>query len=214
MGMNTYKHIIWDWNGTLFDDAWLCRGIVSGMLVKRNKPALSEERYMEVFDFPVKDYYQRAGFDFSKDSYEVLAAEFINEYESRRKDGSLRKGAIDVLHNFQNNGIKQWILSAYKTDTLKTLVSSFNIQHFFSGIYGLDNFYAAGKADIGRHMMKESGIEPEKTVMIGDTTHDYHVSQELGIDCYLIPGGHHSRARLEQCGCKVGSIEEIINFNL
>jgi phosphoglycolate phosphatase len=31
-----YKHIIWDWNGTLIDDAWLCVDIMNKILEKRN----------------------------------------------------------------------------------------------------------------------------------------------------------------------------------
>ncbi|MDH5646585.1 MAG: hypothetical protein OEZ01_11285, partial [Candidatus Heimdallarchaeota archaeon] len=30
-----YEHIIWDWNGTLLDDAWLCVEIMNSMLAKR-----------------------------------------------------------------------------------------------------------------------------------------------------------------------------------
>jgi phosphoglycolate phosphatase len=79
----------------------------------------------------------------------------------------------------------------------------FEIKEYFSGIYGLDNFYAAGKAGVGKVLMKETGCKPGETVMIGDTTHDFNVAKELGISCILIPGGHHSRKRLENTGAAV-----------
>ena len=56
-----YQHIIWDWNGTLFDDAGVCLDIMNGMLARRNLPHLTPERYEEFFDFPVIDYYRRVG---------------------------------------------------------------------------------------------------------------------------------------------------------
>ena len=31
-----YKHIIWDWNGTLVDDTWLFVDIMNGVLKNRN----------------------------------------------------------------------------------------------------------------------------------------------------------------------------------
>ena len=46
--------MIWDWNGTLLDDAWLCREIMNGQLRKRGLPVLSVERYEAIFDFPVE----------------------------------------------------------------------------------------------------------------------------------------------------------------
>ena len=57
-----YKHVIWDWNGTLLDDRWLCvEGINQGLL-KRGLPIISEKTYRKVFTFPVEDYYKKLGF--------------------------------------------------------------------------------------------------------------------------------------------------------
>ena len=36
-----------------------------------------------------------------------------------------------------------------------------------------------------------------------DTAHDHEVAVAMGIDCLLLPGGNHPRARLEQCGVPV-----------
>ena len=58
-----YKHIIWDWNGTLLDDTWLCVEGINQALIKRNLTPISEDRYREVFTFPVRDYYKKLGFD-------------------------------------------------------------------------------------------------------------------------------------------------------
>ena len=65
--MKNAKHIIWDWNGTLLDDKWLCVESINQALQKRNLPELSDDRYMEVFTFPVQEYYKAVGFDFDKE---------------------------------------------------------------------------------------------------------------------------------------------------
>ena len=49
MNLPPYRHLIWDWNGTLLDDAWLCREIMNGQLRRRGLPELSTERYEEKF---------------------------------------------------------------------------------------------------------------------------------------------------------------------
>jgi len=213
--MPKFTHIIWDWNGTLFDDAWLCRDVVNSMLISRNKPPLSEERYQEVFDFPVKDYYQRAGFDFSVDPYEILANKFISEYERRRGECRLRAGAKDVLEGIAEAGLGQSILSVYSQKTLDDVVASFGIPEYFIGIYGLDNHYAEGKIDIGRRMIAQASFKAERAVLIGDTTHDYEVACAIGASCILMPGGHHAKQRLLQCGVAVmDSLQEILNYLL
>jgi phosphoglycolate phosphatase len=198
--MARYDHVVWDWNGTLFDDAWLCRDIVNGLLAQHGKPALSEQRYQEVFDFPVRDYYRRAGFDFSRVPYEILANRFIEQYETRRGECRLRNGAMESLQRCRGLNVTQSILSVYPQRSLAGIVEALGIRGFFASLYGLENHYAAGKVEIGRRMMRETGHFPQRTVLVGDTTHDWEVAQTLGIGCVLMPGGHHARARLETCG--------------
>ena len=81
--INNYKHIIWDWNGTLVDDVWLVVEIMNKMLKKRHLPGIDSKKYREIFDFPVIKYYIKLGFDFSRESFEDLTIEFIGEYYDR-----------------------------------------------------------------------------------------------------------------------------------
>ena len=46
-----YKHIIWDWNGTLLDDRWLCVEGINQALVKRDLNPISENKYREILPF-------------------------------------------------------------------------------------------------------------------------------------------------------------------
>ena len=57
MKMKKYETVIWDWNGTLLDDVTLSLSIVNELLLEHNIPILTRERYREIFDFPVRLYY-------------------------------------------------------------------------------------------------------------------------------------------------------------
>jgi len=206
--LNDYKHIIWDWNGTLFDDASLTLSIMNGMLSKRGLPNLSKEIYADVFDFPVKDYYQEIGWDFEKHSFESLSDEFIFEYYRRHRECPLRDGAKDIL---RSNSIPQSILTASKQSDIDLLVKHFGLDDLFTGVNGLDNHHAAGKLEIGKKWVKELVIESKQILMVGDTTHDAELAKDLGMDCVLIVGGHQSRDRLEKCGVPVISeLQELV----
>ena len=78
--------ILWDWNGTLLDDVEICRAVLNGMLGRRGIAPVSLDRYREIFTFPIREYYRLAGFDFSRESYETLAEEYMRIYprEARR----------------------------------------------------------------------------------------------------------------------------------
>ena len=72
MESSKYTHVIWDWNGTLLDDNWLCVEVMNTLLSSRNLPLLTLERYRDIFDFPVKNYYEKLGFNFKKESFEIV----------------------------------------------------------------------------------------------------------------------------------------------
>ncbi len=201
--MKTYEHIIWDWNGTLFDDAWLCLEIINGLLDKYSLSRLSHEQYQEVFDFPVRTYYERLGFDFETHPFEKVATEFIAGYQRRRFECALQAGAREILDCIQRTGCSQSVLSAYPHARLLEIIDHFELGGYFSAIAGLSDHYAAGKAAIGALHLENLDIAPRQVLMIGDTLHDAEVARQLGVDCVCIPSGHHPRHRLSVCGVPV-----------
>ncbi|NDA09971.1 MAG: HAD family hydrolase [Verrucomicrobia bacterium] len=203
MHLGNYRHLIWDWNGTLLDDAWLCRDIMNGQLGRRGLPELSAERYETVFDFPVEKYYRAVGFDWSRESFQEAGTEFILEYEKRKKECSLQPGARELLAHITAKGWSQAVLSAYSHGTLEEFLGHFEIRHHFRTVTGNRDHYAAGKVEQGLRMLEDLHVAPRETLLIGDTTHDAEVAKAMGIDCVLVPCGHNSVARLQACGAPI-----------
>ncbi len=204
-----YKHIIWDWNGTLFDDAWLCLDIMNGLLQQRDLVPLTAERYQQVFDFPVIDYYRQLGFDFALEPFVTLSTEFMTAYNRRWPECRLRLGAREILQQILDQGLTQSILSASQETYLHQVLEHFELSHLFETVAGLDNHHAFGKLEIGQSFMAKNELDPREILFIGDTQHDYEVARTMGVACWLIHGGHQSYQRLAACGVRViGSFAE------
>jgi phosphoglycolate phosphatase len=201
----TYTHIIWDWNGTLLNDAWLCVEIMNGMLTERGLPLLTLDRYRAIFDFPVKDYYVLLGFDFEKEPFSEVGMEFMIRYNQRHDETDLHPEALSVLKTISGMGIPQSVLSAREENELRQEIKKLGIDSYFTRVYGLDDHYAHGKTDVGKKLIRDMGIPPSDLMFIGDTLHDAEVAAELGIRCVLIPNGHQSTERLKKSGLPVFS---------
>lgn len=197
------KHIVWDWNGTLFDDAHLCVDIMNGCLRRRGLPELTPERYRATFRFPVRDYYLDLGFDFEREPFEVSGTEFIEEYERRRFECGLRDGAEELLCRLRDEGFGQSVLSAYRQESLREMLDHFQLRALVEEALGLDDHYAFGKRDIGLRWIASRAAQRGQTVLIGDTAHDYEVAEAMGVRCLLMPCGHATRERLAACGAPV-----------
>jgi phosphoglycolate phosphatase len=191
-----YRHIIWDWNGTLLDDLELTIDIMNGLLRPRKLPLLDRSRYHELFDFPVRKYYEKLGFDLVGESFELLSVEFIEAYDRRRWEARLHAEAGDLLRGVLDAGVSQSILSAYRHSTLCEIVEHFGLTSRFLRLNGLDNIYAHSKVELGRTWLAELALPPDQILLVGDTLHDFEVAEALGVDCVLIADGHHPAERL------------------
>ena len=211
--MKSIKHVIWDWNGTLFDDVELCREIINGILTRRNLNSLSLDDYRNIFTFPVQNYYEAAGLDFNKYTFELLGKEWMDEYESRKKECSLHKNSLEVLEYLNKKGIQQSILSAYSQHTLEEIVRQFEIDKYFSNLVGLDHIYATSKVDNGKKLIAKIKEDKREVLFIGDTVHDFEVANEIGVECILIADGHQEKQKLEDCGVQVFDSLNKIPFN-
>jgi phosphoglycolate phosphatase len=197
------RNIIWDWNGTLLNDLGVCVDSINLLLDRRNIPVLDVDRYLDIFTFPVKDYYVKAGFDFSGETFETVAVEFMDHYLELVRKAGLHSGARGTLKWFSESGREQIILSAMEHKELVKLVKENGIEEYFRHIFGIDDHLAHGKLALASTAIKKTGFKKEETCLIGDTLHDAEVATELGINCLLIADGHQSEIRLKTSGYPV-----------
>ncbi len=206
-----YKHIIWDWNGTLLNDSWLSVAVINKVLSKRNMPTIDHDHYTRIFGFPVIDYYARLGFDFETESFEIIGTEFIDGYEAQKFELELHNDTRQVLKSLKDQGVTHSILSAYKQSFFEELIDHFELADMFLKVIGLDNHYAHSKVENGVQWMSELPYDKAEVLFVGDTAHDFEVAEAIGVDCILIPGGHQTRTTLEKTGAIIlGSLEEVI----
>lgn len=196
-----YDTVIWDFNGTLVDDAML--GIVSAnrMLEARGLAVISGiEEYRERFFFPVEEYYRSLGFDFEKEPYKDLAAEWFGAYLTGEPTLMPMEEAAEALETVRSAGLRQIILSASESSLLRRQLDRFGFTDYFDEVIGGDNFLAGGKAETARARLGENN---HRCAMIGDTSHDFETAVAIGATPYLYCGGHESRERLKATGAVV-----------
>ena len=196
------NRVIWDFNGTLFDDVAIGIRATNKMLISRGySPIPSADAYREIFGFPIEDYYRRVGFDFSRHPSEVLAPEWVAEYDRLEPEAGLRDGAVAALAALRAAAIGLSLISATESNMLHRQLAGLGILEYFDDVVGNDNIHAVGKSQLvldwkGKHA-------DERVIMIGDTEHDFACASRAGFECLLVTGGHQSRTRLEGCGCAV-----------
>lgn len=198
-----WKHIIWDWNGTLLNDNWLSVAAMNVLLSRRQLPLLTRDKYVNIFTFPVSDYYQRLGFDFHKEPFTISGTEFIEEYNKRAFEPELHPLIRETILWLKERVVSHSILSASRQEILDRLVEYHQLTSLFMGVVGQEDHYARGKTEAGKAWLKKLPYRPREILFVGDTIHDGEVAKALGVECALVACGHNSYERLQDQGCPV-----------
>lgn len=209
-----YEYIIWDWNGTLLNDVDVNFEILNILLKRRSLPEFGgKEKYLDMFGFPIIDFYEKAGFDLVGERFEDIAREYSHLYDELFPTVELYEKAEEVLRFFFNAGVNQVIVSASQQRLLTHQVTLHGIDHYFDDILGMRDIYGKGKVSIARYWMAQKGLMGRQVLFIGDTLHDKEVADSIGCDCILVADGHNSKERLVSSGATVvDSIDEIIQL--
>jgi len=205
------NYLIWDWNGTLFNDVELCMQSINYLLKKEGLPLLRDkEAYQSVFQFPIIRYYEAVGFDFRKRSFEDLAEDYMKYYQPRSLTLSLHEDALTMLSYFEAAGYTQVLLSASKENYLLDQLAQYPIIHYFKDIIALDNFHAHSKAELAKQYADEQCSDRNRMIFIGDSVHDYEVATYAGGECILIANGHEHKTKLLKTGaCVIDRLQEL-----
>lgn len=208
-----YRHIFFDFNGTIINDLDLCVELLNKFLIEQGSKTLTTDEYKHVFKFPIRQYYLDAGIDFNKESYESLAKRFIKEYQPRSMSCGLFNGTVETVKKLKDMGIHVYILSASEQNNLLEQTDTYGITNYFDAVLGIDNIHAASKVDIALDYMKKTGINEKESLFIGDTLHDYEVAKAMHVNCALVSCGHQAKDILNQAGVPViESVKDIFSI--
>ncbi|OIJ99566.1 HAD family hydrolase [Streptomyces monashensis] len=206
MGMHGSAHIVWDWNGTLFHDNDAIIGATNAAFAELGLAPITMEEYRALYCVPVPKFYERLlGRLPTEAEWELMDGVFHRHYAEQRSRCGLTAGAAELLAGWRTAGHSQSLLSMYGHEELVPLVRGFGIEAQFLRVDGRTGPSGGSKA---AHMVRHlaalgTGVEPARTVVIGDAADDAVAAHEVGARAVLYTGGSHSRDSLEAVGVPV-----------
>ncbi|MBQ7886982.1 MAG: HAD family hydrolase [Clostridia bacterium] len=204
------KHIIWDFNGTLLQDAQLGVDCDNHVFDALGLPSITLEDYRAHMTMPVRDFYTALGVDLNVYKYETISRIWLDMFNEHAVSVGLVDGALESIARLKALGFTQSILSASYEKSLVEQCQALGLVEYMAVISGLGDESAQKKTDIGKAQLAQLGLRGEDCVLVGDMVADSELAGALGTQCVLVPWGHNNEERLQRTGRRVArSFEEL-----
>ena len=212
------RHVVWDWNGTLFDDQHLVVEGLNAVLDDAGVPRVDLATYQRLYTRPVQRFYERLfGRPIELDEWRHVDEVYHAGYRAALHRAGLAADAHDALDAVHGAGRTQSLLSMWRHPELVSLVERLGVDGQFARVDGLRGPGGGLKAPfLVTHLRRLSHLspsDPSRVLVIGDALDDAAAARHLGARCVLYDGGSHQRAQLQEAGVPVaGSLMEALEL--
>ena len=199
----TDLHVVWDWNGTLLDDLEVVIE-ASNVGLAEFGIELDEDLYRDHFTRPVRAFYDSL-FErpVTDEEWEHLNEVFHAEYMARADAAPLTADALDAMDAVGTDPGAQSLLSMSPQAWLEDIVERKGVIHRFSLVSGLSGETGGLKAVHMLEHIRDLGLDPGRTVVVGDTPDDATAARHVGAHVVLYDGGSHHLPVLQQAEAPV-----------
>ena len=183
--------ICFDWDGTLFDStAIIVRSIQQAVLdVGGARPTDQAAAY--VIGMALMPALAPAGPDVPKDKSPLLGERYRHHYLATQHDISLFDGVLPMLADLKRRHHWLTVATGKSRRGLDDVLASRQLHGIFDGSRTADETAGKPHPRMLHELMREFGAEPERTLMIGDTTHDLQMAVNAGCASVGVSYGAH-----------------------
>jgi phosphoglycolate phosphatase-like HAD superfamily hydrolase len=198
------RHVVWDWNGTLFNDHVGVVAAVNDALALAGLPSIDSHTYRSHYTRPVQRFYEQvAGRPIEPGEWRTLDDAYHHSYLAHLERVGLAPDAWAALAAAEAAGLTQSLLSMWRHQDLVPLVERLGIGHYFRRVDGLRVAGGGGKTEHLATHLAALEVEGSAALVVGDTLDDLAAARAVGARCVLYDGGSHHRHALEATGVPV-----------
>ena len=186
--------IAFDWDGTLFDSTTIIARCIQAAVrdVGGKEPTFEAASY--VIGMGLMQALAHAAPDVPQEMYPRLGDRYRHHYFAIQHEISLFEGVLPLLAALKGRGHVLTVATGKSRRGLDEALATSALAGVFDASRTADQ--TAGKPDplMLRELMAEFDISPERTLMVGDTTHDLQMALNAGCASVAVSYGAHDHA--------------------
>jgi phosphoglycolate phosphatase len=183
--------IAFDWDGTLFDSTAMITRSIQSACADVGVPVPSDRDASFVIGLGLREALQHAAPTLPVERYGELADRYRFHYFACQHEIVLFEGTLAMLKALKERNHWLSVATGKSRRGLDAALDTVDLRHLFDGSRTADETISKPHPQMLLELMSEFGVAPERTLMIGDTTHDLQMAKSAGAACIGVSYGAH-----------------------
>ena len=183
--------IVFDWDGTLYDSTALIARCIQAACADVGVPVPSDRDASYVIGMGLIDALQHAAPALPRERYAELGARYRHHYFAREHEIAFFDGALAMLQALRTRGHRLGVATGKSRAGLDRALNTSALVGLFDATRTADETASKPDPRMLHELMRELGVAPARTLMIGDTTHDLLLAANAGTESIGVSYGAH-----------------------
>jgi len=211
MVTRNFDLIVFDWDGTLMDSAAAIVGSLMAACGDLGVKPPSEDQARHIIGLGLEDALRCAVPDLEPSRYAELSRQYRVHYLAQDGQLTLFHGIEELLGELSRRDYALAIATGKSRLGLDRALQTTGIGEYFQASRCADECHSKPHPQMLDELMEWAAAAPQRTLMIGDTTHDLQMARNAGVAALAVCYGAHPRAGLEAesplyCAASVGEL--------
>jgi phosphoglycolate phosphatase len=198
--MNQFQLIVFDWDGTLIDSEARIVNCMRAAITDLQLPARSHDEMRNVIGLGLQEalntLYPESDVSVYQDLVERYRHHFLFQDDT---PSELFAGVEALLRTLTERGHYIAIATGKGRVGLDKALDDTGLRNYFDYTRCADETRSKPHPQMLEEIMERLGVEPNDTVMIGDTEYDMQMANNAGTSALAVSYGVHEKQRLLAC---------------
>jgi phosphoglycolate phosphatase len=189
--------VVFDWDGTLFDSTALITSCIQAACVDVGVPMPTQQQASYVIGMGLIEALQHAAPGLPRERYPELGARYRHHYTARQHEVMFFDGTLAMLEALKARGHLLAVATGKSRRGLDDALNTSALRGLFDATRTADETASKPDPRMLHELMNDLVVGPERTLMIGDTTHDLQLALNAGVASVGVSYGAHDHGAFE-----------------
>lgn len=209
-----FELLVFDWDGTLLDSAGAIVSAIQAACRDLDLPEPPDERARHVIGLGLGDALRHAVPELPEARYPQMVERYRHHYLSHDHELQLFAGAAELIEELARTGFLLAVATGKSRLGLDRALEASGLGVFFQSSRCADECFSKPHPQMLEELMDEFAVPRERTLMIGDTTHDLQMARNAGVAALAVAYGAHPAAALDALAplARLHRVEELAQW--